>query len=500
MTEYNFEPRHNEVSRHVISGFLNSGVVQAIKFLCQFASVVVTSRLLPPTDFGIIAMAVPAYWFVTLFLDFGLGQATVQKPALTHEEANAFFWINTAAGFVLMLLLAALSPLAGWYFNEPRVVVLTAAMGPIILLSAIGSQPGSIMRRRMEFGWLALNDVIGTLSGLIAAVAIAVIYKSYWALYAGMAVSTVVSVAGIWLVSGWRPSYPRLVHGVKDLLTFGAAITLSNFMGYISGVADNLLIGRRWGDEGLGLYDRAYKLLLFPLQRVVGPIAGTMVPVLSRLTHEPDRYRSIFLRTLAQMALIAWPGILWALVMGDPLLPILLGPQWKEAIPIFRPLAVVSLLAVVGIPGGWILMTHRHTVKFTRWSIIGAITNVAAFVIGLPYGTMGVATAFAIAETLRTPFFWWDVTRDGPVRLKEVVNAILPQTIGCAAAYASLLAERQVLGDNIGLIAMGFGGGLAYVVTVIVMLLFPGGRDTLGQTLHTAHRILRHVQALFEKE
>jgi PST family polysaccharide transporter len=326
-----FEPKHNEMARHIASGIFNSGIVQTVRVLCQFGSVVILSRLLPPSDFGLMAMVSPVYGFVVLFQDLGLSQATIQKPNLTHGEVNAFFWINVAAGALLAALVLAVSPLVGWYFGDPRVVPLTSAMALLILVGSAGNQPGAILTRRMEFGVAAWTGVLGAVAGLAISIIMALIIKNYWALYIGMAVGTVVPVAGVWIASGWMPSAPRRVAGLRDMLRFGAGVTTANVSSYFSMNTDNILIGWRWGEHVLGLYDRAYKLLLFPIARIIGPVMGTMVPVLSRLAAEPDRYRQIFLKTIVLLTLATWPGIVWAIILKDSLVPTLLGQQWAEA-------------------------------------------------------------------------------------------------------------------------------------------------------------------------
>lgn len=226
--ESRFEPRHKEMGRHITSGIVNSGIVQIVKVLCQFGSVIILSRLLPPSDFGLIAMVGPISGFVALFQDLGLSQATIQKPQLNHDEVNAFFWINVGAGAALTAIVLAISPLVGWYYGEPRAIALTAAMGLLILLGSLGNQPGAVLMRRMEFGVLALNGVVGAVSGLAVSIILALILKNYWALYFGVAVGTVIPVIGVWVASRWKPSVPRHVPGLGDMLKFGAEITSAN--------------------------------------------------------------------------------------------------------------------------------------------------------------------------------------------------------------------------------------------------------------------------------
>jgi len=493
MAETSFEPRHNEMGRHMISGIFNSGLLQVVKVLCQFVSVIVLSRLLPPSDFGILAMVSPVYGFITMFQDLGLSQATVQKPGLNHGEVNAFFWINVAVGLLLTIFIIAISPVVGWYYGEPRTVPLTMAMGLLILVGAAGNQPGAILTRRMEFGVAAVLGALGAIAGLAVSIAGALILKNYWALYWGTAAGIILPVIGVWIATGWKPSLPRRVPGLRAMLQFGGHLTGANVATYFAGNMDNVLIGHRWGDHDLGLYDRAYKLLLFPLQRIAGPITSILIPVLSRLTSEPEQYRSIFFKTVRQLTLAIWPGIIWAIVLADILVPMLLGKQWVNTVPIFQPLAISGLVQIVNYPLGPLLISQGRAVEFARWSIVSTIICIISFLIGLPYGPVGVATAFAICVYMLTPFFWWYATRSGPIGRWDIPRAILPQSAGALASGLALLGYRTLVHAP-PLFLLSGGLILSYAVTVLTMCLSPAGRETLKQTMEAGRRILGHMR------
>lgn len=488
-----FEPRHNEYGRHVTSGILNSGIVQTVKVLCQFASVVVLSRLLLPSDFGLVAMASPVVGFLALFQDLGLNQATVQKSNLNHSEVNAFFWINVFGGLALTFLLFGISPIVGWYYNEPRAGYLTAAIGLLVFISGLGNQHSAILQRRMEFGTLGITGACGALTGLLAAVIWAIMFRNYWAIYVGMVVGTIIPVAGVWIASGWRPTSPQRVVGLSAMLKFGAGITSSNVSTFIARNIDNLLIGRVWGEKELGLYDRAYKLLLFPIQRIIDPMSGVMIPVLSRLTNEPDRYKSIFLRSLSQLILVTWPGIICAIIFANTVIPTLLGKNWASASPMFVPLALAGLLQVGNGLTSWLFVSQGRTGEFARWSVINAATCVASFLIGLPHGAAGVAIAYAVGEYLRTPVLWWYVTRNGPVFLRDILNVIFPHIVSASVICFVLFITKTIGLDErpwFVLICISF---VAYFTYAATMALFPGGRETLRQSFGVAKRLVIHI-------
>src|SRR6202041_928679 len=112
------------------------------------------------------------------------------------------------------------------------------------------------------------------------------------------------------------------------------------------------------------------------------------------------------LKAVAQTTLVAWPGIVWAIILDETLVPTLLGKQWAGSSKVFEPLAIAGLLQVVNYFVSCLLVSQGRSGEFARWSIISAVTCISAFVIGLPYGPFGVAAVFAASEVLRTPVFW----------------------------------------------------------------------------------------------
>lgn len=475
-----FDPRPGSLGRSVGRGALVTGGAQGVKLVCQLASVVVLSRLLSPEDFGIVAMAAPVLGFVGLFQDLGLTQATVQKKGITHGEVNALLWINMGACLLLALLLLLISPLAGRFYADPRVGTLVAAMSVQILIYGAGGQHFAILNRRMEFGRIAIIESVGAIASLGTAILWALVHPSYWALYASGVVGAVVATVGAWSASRWRPGLPRLVEGTRHLVRFGAGLTGANFANFFARNLDNVLIGRYWGNAQLGLYDRAYKLLLFPLQQITNPLSKVMIPALSRMNDQPDRYRHAYLRVAPILLFVCLPGVAFAVAMADVLVPVALGQQWSGSAPIFQALGFAGLLQPLNNPSGWLFISQGRSMDAMRWGIVTAVTSIVAFVIGLPYGAFGVALAYAISEYLRTPFLWLYVGRRGPVGAADMARASAPFVIGGHLAIGLLWAVRSALPAE-PVAALLLTAVLSYAFVGCFAGLFPAGRRTLQE-------------------
>lgn len=274
------------------------------------------------------------------------------------------------------------------------------------------------------------------------------------------------------------------------MVTFGAGITGFNFANFFSRNLDLIMIGGRWGNQQLGFYDRANRLLLFPLQQITYPLGKVMVPALSRLSDQPDRYRHAYLRVAPLLLMAALPGVAMTIAMADRLIPLALGSQWQGTVPIFQALGFAGMLQPLNSPAGWLFISQGRSMDFMRWGVFGAITTGAAFWIGLPYGAVGVAVAYAIHEYARTPLLWLYVGRRGPVKAWDVARATLPIILGTHCALIAVWALREMLPSE-PLPSLMLAAAISYAVALTVVAFFPAGRTSVRELADMAHGLVK---------
>ena len=122
------------------SGVLWSGISQAARVLIQTAALVVLSRLLPPTDFGLLAMAAVVTAFVNLLRDMGTASAVIQREVLGKELLDTVFWFNVGLGVALGVGVALFAIPIAMAFKQPALsgVLTTLAVSfPIASSTAV---------------------------------------------------------------------------------------------------------------------------------------------------------------------------------------------------------------------------------------------------------------------------------------------------------------------------------------------------------------------------
>lgn len=450
---------------------------QGLKFIISTASTIALARLLTPQDFGLISMVAILVNFVSMFQYMGLSTATVRWPELTHKQVSTLFWVNMALSAAIMLVTIGSAPLIAWFYGESRLFGITIGYAVSILLSGLAIQHEALLSRQMRFAVIAIIETSALLLGLAAAIIAAWYGAGYWALVLNQLVMVSVRVVGSWTACKWRPGLPSRGSNVRSILSYGGNLTGYNFINFFSRNLDNALIGKYWGSYQLGLYSKAYQMLLLPMEQINAPVAAVAVPALSRLVDTPERYRSAYLKVLEKIAMITMPGIALMIATSDWLTLFLLGEQWREAGRIFMLLGIAAIIQPVTRTALWLFTTQNRTREIFKWGAISGTIAVAAIIAGLPWGATGVAASYAATDLcLSTPLLFWYVGRKGPVRTSDFYRTIAPSICAAAATLIVLYFARPLLVPFSLFVRLLLAAVLALAVSLLVFLILPAGR------------------------
>ena len=477
-----------------VRGAAAAGMSQGIRIGTQILSVVILARLLTPTDFGMVASIAPLTAFVVLFQDLGLQQAIVQRSEVSQQQLSAAFWLTVLLGLAYALILFACAPVVAIFFHDSRLVGLTMATAPSLVAASLGSIPTALLNRRMAFRTLALLDAAMALSVFTTAIISASLGAQYWALIIGTLAGNLVYLASVWRAAHWRPARPSLQLPDRHMLGFGANLTGFTFVSFLARNLDNVLIGHFAGSVALGYYDRAYKLLLVPLANVNSPIARITVPVLSRMAGDKPRLREAYLRIISQVTLVTVPGMAALVATADETVNLLFGAGWHAVVPIFTWLGVAGLLQPVIYSVNWLLMAQARTATMFRWGMYASTTAIAAFLVGLRWGAVGVACAFTVTDyVLRLPVLCLTVQRVGPVTALDLVRLQGPLL---AAAGVTVLVTNTLLRPHVGVSGVYLIAAavvVSYAIAAAMMGLQQRSRATLHETLSLLLQVRRKI-------
>lgn len=380
-----------------LSGLNWSVITQVVRQIFQFGIGVLLARLLTPEAYGLIGMVIVFTGFANIFKDIGLGAAIVQKQDVKPIHFTTVFWTNVGMGILLTLAFVFASPLIASFYDEPLLEPLTAFLALNFLIDSFGIVQRMILNKELDFRRLAYLQITAMLIAGVVAISLALYGYGVWSLAVQTVLSSILSVAMLWWMNDWRPSFSFSTSALGDLWEFSSNLLGFSTLNYWVRNADNLLIGRFLGSGALGLYSKSYGLMLLPLRSISQTIGRVMFPAFSTIQHDRERIAHVYLKMTRAIALVTFPMMTGLIAVAHSFVLGVFGPQWEDMILILQILSIVGMLQSIGtLNGNLYKATGRTDLQLRVGGTVGVV-GVGAIAFGI---WLGSVEAVAISYTL----------------------------------------------------------------------------------------------------
>lgn len=418
--------------------------------IVTWAITLVVIRLLKPADYGLLAMATVFIAFLTMFSEFGLGAALVQKTKLNDRILRQAFGMILVINLSLAALLALAAPLIGVFYTEPRVVPVIRVLALQFVLAAFSVIPDAQLQRRMEFRNRSLLDLSSTVLGSFTTLIMAYAGWGVWALVAGSVLSQTLRTIGINWLSPFLHWPDFSMKGMRSLFTFGGQITAAGVFGIFFAQIDIIICAKILGNEILGFYSVAVHLASLPSQKVAGLVNSVAFPAFSSMQHDVRKVSENVLIGVRILSFFAFP-VSWGMSSIAPeIVDVILGPKWTlSAVPLQVLAVIIPLRMVFGFVAIAVQGMGRSDIVL-RNTIWAAIVGPPMLFIGAySGGLIGLSLAWLVVSPLIISIV---VMRSAPViglRPKQLFAAMMPAAgaglimYGCVALTRNILAAGQ---------------------------------------------------------
>lgn len=383
----------------MIRGIFWTAVQKYSGLIVQLIVTAILARLLPPEDFGVMAVATVLIAFFTLFTDMGIGPAIIQKQDLTQDDITSIFSFTIWGGILLAVLFFAAAYPIGAFYKEDSLVHICRLLSVNLLFAAWNIVPNALINKNKRFKFIAERTLLlQSICGIISVIAA---YNGL-GLYA-LLVSPLLTSIGVFVLN-YR-QYPlrfrRRIHtdALKKIFSYSSFQFLFNFINYLSRNLDKLIIGRFFSMNELGYYEKSYRLMMLPLQYVTNVITPVMHPILTTLQNDYKSLTEKYHKIIKLIATISFPMGVFLCFSAEDIIYIVYGDRWEKAIPVFQILALSLPLQMMLSTTGAIYQAAGKT----NWLFYGGLTNTCCTVIGFIIAAIHFRTIESMALA-------WDIT------------------------------------------------------------------------------------------
>jgi O-antigen/teichoic acid export membrane protein len=458
-----------DLRKRVLRGMAWVGASQVATQLLRMVVALVLARLLSPKEYGLAASAMIFASLVLVFSDLALGAALVQRKELTEGDKSTAFWVTVGSGVLFTVVGVAISGPVAHLYGQDSVKPLLMVLSASFLLTSLGATQMSLLVREMDFKRVEGLNVIANMAGGAAGIVLAVKGTGAWAIIGQQVVAAALLSALLWRAASWRPSLHFSRGSLHYLSSFSAPLVGHRLLFYVHQNADRFLIARYVGPAALGAYAVAYNTMLAPASRLGGPLQRVLAPAFARMQDDPERMAALWGRGTRILAIVAVPGLAGLVCVAPDFVDVVLGQRWHSAAILVQILAWVGILQALQSLNLDILMARDRTSTILRYSMGFTTAHICAFIIGLHWGVVGVAVAYAISSTLVEPVLTVLTARALRISPWVFVRSLVPVFQITAAMCAVVLAARY------GLMAAGADALLRLVVcSVLGGVVFAG--------------------------
>jgi len=431
------------LDRSLLRGLAWTGMMRWATQILSWASTLVVARLLAPTDYGLVGMAMVYLGLIQLLNEFGLGLAIVQRRDLDADQIARIGGFALLVGCGLVLLSAALSGLVARFFGEPAVQLIVVIWSLTFLMAAAQTVPRALLRRDLDFRRLAWADGAEAVAATVTTLTLAAAGFRYWALVFGTLAGRLASAT---LICAWRPhrvAWPSRFASIAPAVMFGWHVVVGSLAWYFYDNADFAIVGRALGKAALGAYTLGWTIASIPVDRVTALVGSVTLPVFSAVQDDRAALRR-YLRNLTEgLALITFPASVGIALVADEFVLLALGERWRPAIVPLQLLALAAASRSVSALLPQVIISTGHPKRSMQFTILAALILPGLFYLGSHWGAAGVAAAWLVGHpVLVMPWVLVYTLRLTNLSAWEYLRSLWPATGATIAMAAAVLALR----------------------------------------------------------
>lgn len=465
-------------------------------------SMIFLARLLMPADFGVVALATAIIAILEVFGAFSFDIALIQKPDADSSYYNTAWTFNVIIGASACLLVIALAQPTAAFYDEPRLRNLLYVLAFSPLAGSLENIGVVVYRKEMqfqkEFAFLLTKKLFAAVLTLILAVTL----RNYWALAIGILFGRMAGTILSYAVNDYRPRLT--LHRRHELMGFSIWSFLNNIMRFMSNRFGDFIIAKTTNPAALGVYNMSLEIATLPTTELVSPINRAVFSAYSQMS--PREMKTGYLLVLDMVALLTIPAAFGIAASASTFVPLVLGKQWLDAIPVIEILAFFGLIQALQNNIGSVYYALGLPRTLTLYALAYNVILIPSLVVGSIYwGPIGAAMALLMSLTAITPFNMHNMSTKLDLSFGDFVRATWRPASAGIIMYFGVTGIQRLLepvpsaSDNKSLLStlliLVLSGFLIYVVVVLILWVASGKPPGSERTVLT--QLKKRLAVLF---
>lgn len=396
----------NRIANGVIWTAVETWGQQAV----MFTVFIVLARLLGPEAIGLAVLAIMVPAILSVPVIKGIPDAIVQRPTIEPAHLSSAFWLLASAGVVLSGLAWLLAEPAAAVFRYQELAELIRWTSLIVVIQSLASVPMAVLKRRLDFRFLAIRTLVGTILGGAVGVAMALAGYGVWSLIGLQIVKVSSETLILYLAGDWRPSWGYSHAHCRALFGFAFPVIGSSLWSLVNDELPKSALGAFLGPTAVGIYALARRPLELLTSVLVNPLAGVAMPSVSRMQSDPQAVSRFYDRSVRIAALVGFPSFMGLAAIAPEVVPMVLGPDWVDSVPAVQIIMLLGLVRTIDSILAGIALGFGHSKLILYLNMAYTVLLGVLLVIAAQVSLEATMLAIVVCNVLLLPvilYFTW---------------------------------------------------------------------------------------------
>ncbi|HJZ39568.1 MAG TPA: oligosaccharide flippase family protein [Bacteroidales bacterium] len=370
--------------------------------IISFLSTIVLSRLLLPAEYGFVALITVFTGFINQFADAGLSYIIIRSDYKRLFQSTIYY-LAIAIGVLLAVIVVLLAYPISLFYKDPALILPTIIMSSTFILRSFITVPYGILAKELKFNKLGMIELVCTLVEITLMIVFAWLKFSYWSLIIPSIFGNVLRIILYNANSDIRFKFMKrkyLLVGIRKAKSIIGNLTGFNLLNYWARNSDNLIIGKVFGSDSLGIYNRAYKILGLALGVMTNLFGKVLYPSIKNLSGKGGDINKEYMNTLGIISIMNFPASVLLIFFSEPLVRLLWSERWIQVAELLPYVGILILTQTLNSTTGNIFILKGKERALMLLGIPTNIVIIAAIAAGAFFSMLHVLRFYAIASVV----------------------------------------------------------------------------------------------------
>ncbi|WP_444930058.1 oligosaccharide flippase family protein [Microbulbifer sp. SSSA002] len=361
-------------------------------YLAQLISIMTLARLFSPEEYGVFAAMQVFIFFFQIISELGVVPAIINEKEISLGLRDGVFTLTFFSGITVGVVFWLIYPFVGLLYEMSFDARLAIPLALSVFFGSLSVVPLAILQREHFFLPIAYCEFWAEIISLMLVFVLFLFVDTILILAFRFFILSVLKFCFFWVAclksKVGEPRFGGEFYLVRSLFKFSCNQMGFNIANFFSRSLDNLLVGRYFGASGLGVYERAYGLMRYPLMLITFAMNPAIQPVLTNSRDDLKKIEyvhNLYVRKLSLVAIIVGVGVY---LYADVVVAVVLGSQWREVIPVLKILALsLPVQIVLSSSGSFFHAAARPDLLF-KLGVFSCFTNCVSMGVGIWFGSI----------------------------------------------------------------------------------------------------------------